>query len=68
MKKSGFLKLNWADLLKMFVVALLAFVFNFLQVTFVPSLDISPELKLMVLTGLGYISKNFFEGAKTEVD
>lgn len=66
MKKSGFLKLNWTDLLKTFVVALLAFLFNFLQETFIPALNISPELKLMALAGLGYITKNFFEGVKNE--
>lgn len=66
MKKSGFLKLNWADLLKAFVVGLLAFTFNFLQETFIPALDISPELKMMALAFLGYITKNFFEGVKNE--
>jgi len=66
MMKSGFLRLNLADLLKTFIVAFLAFVFNFLQETFIPSLDISPELKVIALAGLGYITKNFFEGYKTE--
>jgi len=64
MEKSGFLKLNWSDLFKTFLVAFLAFAFSFLQETFIPALNISPELKLMILAGLGYITKNFFEGKK----
>lgn len=58
MKQSNFLSLNWRDLLRAFVVAALAFLFNFLQESFVPALNISPELKLTIITALAYLAKN----------
>ena len=35
-------------------------VLNFLIEVLIPSLNISPEIKVMVLAALGYIAKNFF--------
>ena len=60
MKASNFLSLNWLDLGKGFLVAFLAFAINFLQETFIPSLNVSPEIKLLIITLLGYLTKNFF--------
>ena len=45
---------------KGFLVGLIAFVLDFLIEILVPSLNISPEIKVMVLAALGYIAKNFF--------
>jgi len=61
MKQSKFLSLNWRDLLHAFVVGLLAFVINFLQVTLVPSLNVSPEIKTFLVMALAYLSKKFFQ-------
>lgn len=61
MERSKFMRLNWRDMWKAFLLAFIAFVLNFLQETFVPSLGISAELKLIIITGLGYLGKNFFE-------
>jgi len=60
MKTSNFLSLNWLDLGKGFLVAFLAFGINFLQETFIPALNVSPEIKLLIITLLGYLTKNFF--------
>ena len=54
MKQSNFLSLNWRDVLRGFLLALIAFVLNWLQVTFIPALDVSPEVKTMILAGLAY--------------
>lgn len=66
MKQSNFLSLNWLDLGKAFLVALIAFLLNYIQVSFIPSLDISAEIKTVVLAGLAYIVKNFFTKPKPE--
>lgn len=66
MKQSKFLSLNWLDLGKGFLVALIAFILNFLQETFIPSLNVSPEVKLMLITAVGYLIKNFFTAEKKE--
>lgn len=58
MKQSDLFSLNWRDLLRAFAVAALAFLFNFLQVTFVPSLNLSPQIKIMLISGLAYLAKN----------
>ena len=63
MKQSNFLSLNWRDVLRGFLLALIAFVLNWLQVTFIPALDISPEVKTMILAGLAYLAKNLFTPA-----
>lgn len=60
MKQSNFLSLGWRDLLRGFLLALIAFVLNWLQITFIPALDISPEVKTMILAGLAYLAKNLF--------
>ena len=60
MKTSNFLSLNWRDVLRGFLLALIAFILNWLQVTFIPALDISAEVKTMILAGLAYLAKNFF--------
>ena len=60
MKQSKFLSLNWLDLAKGFLVAFGAFSLNYLQTTFIPTLDISPEVKTLLFAGLAYLSKNFF--------
>ena len=66
MKNSKFLRLNWADLLKGFLVAFLAFFIAFLQDTFIPALNLAPEVKLMLLTGLAYLTKNLFQSGKND--
>ena len=63
MKQSNFLNLNWRDLLRGFLLSLIAFLFNWLQVTFVPALDVSPGVKTMILAGLAYLVKNLFTPA-----
>ena len=60
MKQSNFFSLNWRDALRGLLVAVIAVVFEWLQTTFIPELNISPELKLMAITALAYLSKNFF--------
>ena len=52
MKTSNFMSLNWLDLGKGFLVGLIAFVLDFLIEVLVPSLNISPEIKVMVLAAL----------------
>lgn len=66
MKPSKFLSLNWLDLAKAFLVALLAFLVNFLQETFIPSLNIPTEVKLMLVTTVGYLVKNLFTKPSTK--
>ena len=60
MKQSGFLSLNWSDLGKSFLVVAIAFVLNFAQEQIIPNLNISPEVKAMLFTGIAYLIKNFF--------
>jgi hypothetical protein len=60
MKQSNFLSLNWLDLGKGVIVAVIVFLLNFAQETWVPSLNVSPEIKLFIITGIGYLLKNFF--------
>jgi hypothetical protein len=60
MKQSKFLSLGWRDLARAFLTAFIALVLDFAQTTIVPSLNVSPEIKLMVITALAYLSKNFF--------
>jgi len=64
MKQSKFLSLNFRDVLRGFLVAFLAFLFDWLQTSFVPQLNISPDVKIMLVTGLAYLSKNFFTKAE----
>lgn len=60
MKQSDFLRLNWRDIARGLLTAIIAVVLDFAQKTLIPALDISPELKLMLITGIAYLSKNFF--------
>lgn len=64
MKQSNFLRLNWLDLGKAFLVAFIAFALDFLQTTFIPSLNTSIETKTTLLAGLAYLGKNFFTKPK----
>lgn len=59
MKTSNLWSLDWNDVLKGFLVALIAFVLNWLQTEFVPQLDISDEIKTLIFAGLAYLAKNF---------
>tara|TARA_R110000782_G_scaffold219806_1_gene307087 strand:+ start:39 stop:281 length:243 start_codon:yes stop_codon:yes gene_type:complete len=63
MKTSNFMSLNWLDLGKGFLVGFIAFALDFLQKVLVPSLDISAEVKVMILAAIGYLIKNFFTPA-----
>lgn len=60
MNASKFLSLNWLDLGKMFLLAFLTFLVNWLQMTFVPALDVSPEIRTLISGGIAYLVKNFF--------
>ena len=60
MKQSNFLSLNWLDLGKGAIVAVIVFLLNFAQETWIPTLNISPDVKTMILAGLAYLAKNFF--------
>ncbi len=60
MKQSKFLSLNWRDLARALLVSVLAVTFEFLQNTFIPALNISPEVKTMLVMATAYLSKNFF--------
>ena len=64
MKQSNFLSLNWRDVLRGFLLALIAFVLNWLQVTFIPALDASPAVKTMIFAGLAYLATNLFTPAE----
>jgi hypothetical protein len=65
MKQSKFLSLNWLDLGKGLLIAILATVFNWLQETFIPALNVSPEIKVLLVTAIAYLTKNFFQGNET---
>ena len=60
MKQSNFLSLNWLDLGKGAILAVIVFLLNFAQETWIPSLNLSPETKLLAITAIGYLLKNFF--------
>ena len=60
MNQSKFLRLNWLDLGKGLLVALGAFLLNYLQTNFIPSLEISAEIKTLLFSGLAYLAKNLF--------
>jgi hypothetical protein len=64
MKTSKFLQLNWNDLLKGMAVSVLAFLANWAQQTFIPSLDLSPDVKVMLVTGIAYLVKNWLTPEK----
>jgi len=60
MKTSAFLSLNWLDLGKMFLLAFLTFFVNWLQMSFVPALDVSPETRTLISGAIAYLLKNLF--------
>jgi len=59
MKTSNFLSLNWLDLGKMLLIALGTFFLNWLQMEFVPLLDVSPETRTLISGAIAYLAKNF---------
>jgi len=59
MKTSKFGLLDWKDLGKGILVAVLAFLANWAQETFIPSLNLSPDLKVMLIGGVAYLVKNW---------
>lgn len=65
MKQSNFLSLNWLDLGKAILLAVIVIILDFAQKTLIPALDISPEIKLLLVTGIGYLVKNFFTAKPT---
>jgi len=66
MKRSKFLSLNWMDLGKALLLLIIVTVLNFAQETLIPTLDLSPEVKILLITGIGYLIKNFLSGNKKE--
>lgn len=66
MKNSKFLSLNWLDLGKMFIIALVTFLLNFVQVELIPSLNVSPETRTLISGALAYLIKNFFTKPKKD--
>lgn len=60
MKQSKFLSLNRRDLARALLVSVLAATFEFVQNTFIPALNIPPEVKTMLVMATAYLSKNFF--------
>jgi len=59
MKTSKFGLLDWKDLGKGVLVAILAFLANWAQNTFIPSLNAPSEVKVMLITGIAYLIKNW---------
>jgi hypothetical protein len=66
MKQSNFLSLNWLDLGKGLLMVIIVAILNWLQQTFIPALNISPEIKVLLVTAIAYLTKNFFTGTKTD--
>lgn len=64
MKTSKFLQLDLNDLLKGLLVAVLAFLANWAQETLIPSLNLSPDLKVMLIGGVAYLVKNWLTPQK----
>jgi hypothetical protein len=64
MKTSNFLSLNWLDLGKAILLAVIVIILNFAQKVLIPSLNISPETKMFAIAGIGYLIKNFFTPTK----
>jgi hypothetical protein len=68
MKTSKFGLLDWKDLGKGVLVAVLAFLANWAQETFIPSLNLSPDLKVMLIGGVAYLVKNWLTPQKEVTD
>lgn len=60
MKQSKFLSLNWRDTLRSAIVALLTALYYWLQDTFLPGLDLDPQIKALISAALAYFTKNLF--------
>ena len=60
MNQSKFLRLNWLDIGKAFLLAFIAFALEFLQSHFIPALNVSAETKTAILLVVAYLAKNFF--------
>jgi len=65
MKQSEFLSLNWRDLLHTLILLIISSIVYFLQETFIPALNISPEIKAVLIYGIAYLSKKLFEKPNT---
>ena len=68
MKTSKFGQLDWRDLGKGLLVAILAFLANWLQEMFIPSLNLSTDLKVMLIGAVAYLVKNFLTPQKEVTD
>jgi len=68
MKTSNFLSLNWLDLGKAVLMVIIVAVLNWLQETLIPSLNISSEIKVLIVTAIGYLIKNFFTPTSKKID
>jgi len=66
MKASNFLSLNWLDLGKMLLIAIITFLLNWLQIEFIPLLDVTPETRTLISGAIAYLIKNFFTPKKDE--
>lgn len=60
MKQSKFLSLNWRDTLRSALVAVLTALYYWLQDTFLPGLDLDPQIKALISAALAYFTKNLF--------
>ena len=67
MKTSAFKNLNRKDFFKLFLLALGTFVLNFIQIHFIPALDISPEIRTFLSTAVIYVSKNYLTNSDGEL-
>jgi hypothetical protein len=68
MKTSKFGSLDWKDLGKGILVAVLAFLANWAQEILIPSLNLSPDLKIMLIGGVAYLVKNWLTPQKEVTD
>lgn len=60
MKQSKFLSLGWRDLLRGFLMGLIAFSITWIQEAFVPALNLPVEVKTMLIAFAAYLGKNLF--------
>lgn len=68
MKTSRFLNLNFSDLLKGLLTAILSFLAYYAQDTLIPNLGLSEDLKIALSAAVGYLIKNFFTPQKEVKD
>ena len=64
MKTSKFLRLDWRDFFKALLVAFLAFLVDFIQKSLIPNLQISNEIKVVLISGVAYLAKNWVSPQK----